>query len=221
LIGSGTGAALLHFPTLASLWQTSYGKALVVKIVLLAAAMLLAAVNLLRTKPRLEAARARPELGVPAAVLLRRLVSGEAVLVAGAVLAASVLTSLAPPAKALAEAGSARARVGPGPAQTVVREGGYTLAFAFAPNRAAQPSDFAVRITRNGTPVRGAEVTLTFAMLDMEMGEQAYRLTETAPGLYSRSAPALVMVGHWGLRFDVAVPRARPFSVLVLDHATG
>ena len=61
LIGSGTGAAVLKLPTFASFWQTSYGQALVVKIVLLAVAMMLAAVNLARTRPRLEASRARPE----------------------------------------------------------------------------------------------------------------------------------------------------------------
>ena len=35
LIGSGIGASLLHLPTLASLWKTSYGQALLVKIALL------------------------------------------------------------------------------------------------------------------------------------------------------------------------------------------
>ena len=43
-------------------------------------------------------------------------------------------------------------------------------------------------------------------MLDMEMGHQEYALKETAPGVYSHSAPALVMVGHWGLDFDVQPP---------------
>ena len=57
LIGSGIAASLFHLPTLASLWQTSYGEALLVKIGLLLTAMLLAAVNLLRTKPRLVAAQ--------------------------------------------------------------------------------------------------------------------------------------------------------------------
>ena len=41
--------------------------------------MLLAAFNLVRTKPRLVAARKRPELGPPAARLLRRLVGGETI----------------------------------------------------------------------------------------------------------------------------------------------
>ena len=69
------------------------------------------------------------------------------------------------------------------------------------PNKAAAPNDFALQITKDGQPVTGADVTVTFAMLDMEMGNQEYQLTETAPGVYSRTAPALVMVGHWGLSF--------------------
>src|SRR4029079_8115748 len=39
LIGSGIGAAVLHLPTLASLWDTSYGKTILVKVALLGGAM--------------------------------------------------------------------------------------------------------------------------------------------------------------------------------------
>ncbi|MFL6021286.1 MAG: copper resistance protein CopC [Gaiellaceae bacterium] len=221
LIASGIGASIVHLPTFASLWQTSYGQTLLVKIGLLSAAMLLAAVNLLRTRPRLLAYRERPELGPGAATLLRRLVAGEVLLVVSAVVAAAVLASLAPPAKALARAGGANARVGPGPVTEVVNENGYRLDLRVSPNRAAVPNSFSVRITRNGVPVRGAEVVSGFTMLDMEMGTQSYALTETAPGVYSRSSPALVMVGHWGLSFDVRPPGRPPFSVLLLDRASG
>src|SRR5207248_7213698 len=153
LIGSGIGASVIHMPTLASMWQTSYGQALLVKIGLLAAAMLLAAVNLVRTKPRLEASRRRSELGTPTAALLRRLVGGEVVLVAGAVPAAAVLSSLAPAAKALAQAGRAAASVGPGPVTSVVERNGYRPEFHLTPNRAAVPNDLAVRTTPRGKPV--------------------------------------------------------------------
>jgi copper transport protein len=183
--------------------------------------MLLAAVNLLRTKPRLAAYRERPELGPGAALLLRRLVSGEVLLVASAVAAAAVLSSLPPPAKALASIGQASAHVGPGSVVRVVNKNGYKLTFRVAPNRAAVPNTFTVQITRNGKPVRNADITTTFTMLDMEMGQQAYRLAETSPGTYEHSAPALVMVGHWGLSFDVAVPGQQPFTVLLVDRATG
>jgi copper transport protein len=221
LIGAGIGASVLHMPTLSAFWQTSYGQALGIKILLLAAALLLAAVNLARTKPRLEAAASRPELGRGAAVLLRRLVAGETVFVWGAVFAAAVLSSLAPPSKALGEINRAVARVGPGPVNEVVHKNGYTLAVGIAPNRAAAPATFRVRITRDGAPVTGAELITQFTMLDMEMGQQQYAFRETAPGVYERSAPALVMAGHWALSFQVVPPRRAPFDVLLVDRAQG
>jgi copper transport protein len=221
LIGAGTGSAVQQIPTLASFWQTSYGKSLLVKIALLAAALLLAAVNLLRNVPRFKAFGTRPELGAPAASLLRRLVAGEALLVSGAVLAAAVLSSLPPPSKALASIGGAKAHVGPGLVDKVVSENGYRLAIRVSPNRAAVPNSFQVAISRGGRPVRNADVTVDLAMLDMEMGQQAYHLSETAPGTYGHAAPALVMVGHWGLSFQIAPPGQKPFTVLLVDKANG
>ena len=219
LIASGTGAAVIHMPTLASMWQTSYGKAMLVKIGLLLAAMALASVNLLRTKNRLRASQ--PEVAQPAARLLRRFVGGETVLVIGAVLAAAVLSSLPPPSKALASVGHAAAHVGPGAFTSAVKQSGYDLRFHVTPNRAAVPNSFELDITRGGQPVRNASATLSFAMLDMEMPQQEQRLKETAPGVYSAAAPTLVMVGHWGLSFTVTPAGGTPFSVLFVDHATG
>jgi len=221
LIGSGVGASIIHLPTFSSLWQTSYGQALLVKIGLLDVALLLASVNLLRTKPRLAAYGDRPELGAGAAVLLRRLVSGETLLVSAAVVAAAVLSSLPPPAKALAEAGSALARVGPGPVTEVVNKNGYRIEIRVTPNRAAAPNAFSIQLTKDGKPVRQASVIAGFAMLDMEMGRQSDVLPEHAPGIYERSAPALVMVGHWGLSFEITAPGQQPFTITLVDRTTG
>jgi copper transport protein len=221
LIGSGVGASIIHLPTFSSLWQTSYGQALLVKIGLLGVALLLASVNLLRTKPRLAAYSDRPELGAGAAVLLRRLVSGETLLVSAAVVAAAVLSSLPPPAKALAEAASAIARVGPGPVTEVVNKNGYRIEIRVNPNRAAAPNTFSIQLTKDGNPVRHASVIAGFAMLDMEMGRQSDVLAEHAPGIYERSAPALVMVGHWGLSFEITPPGQQPFTLTLVDRTTG
>jgi copper transport protein len=221
LIGAGIGQSLLELPTFASLWQTSYGQALIVKIALLFAALLLAAVNLARTKPRLQAAGLRPSLGPGAALLLRRLVQGEIVFVAGALFAAVVLTSLAPPSSALARVKNIAARVGPGPVSKVVSEGPYRLHVQVTPNRAAIQNSFSVAVTRGGRPVRGAQVVSRFDMLDMEMGEQSYRFRELRPGVFSKDAPALVMVGHWAVQFEVTPPGGQPFVVTLLDKASG
>jgi copper transport protein len=104
---------------------------------------------------------------------------------------------------------------------SVVRRNGYTFAFGVAPNKAAVPNRFTVDITRGGKPLTGADVVLTFEMLDMEMGQQAYRLAETSPGVYAHAAPALVMVGHWGLSFEVTPKGGAPFTVLLVDRANG
>ena len=212
LLGTGVIASIVHLPTLASLWQTSYGQAIVVKSILLLGAMALAAQNLLRTKPAL--GRESPPESV--AVLLRRLVAGETVLVAGAIAAAAVLTSLAPPPKALAGLGSVAAHTGPGAIAETFEQNGDKIVLHVSPNRAAVPNDFSVQLTRNGQPVRGADVTLRFTMLDMEMPSQEYALAETAPGTYAKSLPALVMVGRWGLALGINGP-----TTTIVDRAGG
>ncbi len=217
LLGTGVGAAVVHLPVLDALWLTSYGKVILIKAGILLVAMLLASVNLLRTKPGL----ARPEQAGASARPLRMLVSLEAVLVAGAILASAILSSLAPPPPAFAETGAGLARVGPGTVAATVTRGPYTFDVHVTPNQAAAPNTFGLRVTRGGKPVTGAAVTLSFAMLDMQMPTQEFELTETKPGLYVQKAPALVMVGHWGLNFTVTPKHGIPVSFLVVDRAGG
>src|SRR5205085_5934986 len=108
------------------------------------------------------------ETGLSATRLLRRLASGEVLLVGGAVFAAAILSSLAPPPPSFALQNSALARVGPGRVLKTVERAGYRLQVLVSPNRAAAPDSFALRITKNGKPVRGATVTLTFNHLEMQ-----------------------------------------------------
>ena len=221
LIGAGIGNSLFHLPTFASLWETSYGKMVLVKIAVLAIALLLASLNFLRNAPRLRAAERRPDLVPGAAKLLYKLVSVEIGLVVGIIFCAALLTSLAPPSQALAQAGKANATVGPGAVTRAVEENGYKVELQIAPNRAAADNAFSIKVTKDGEPVTGARVTTGFSMLDMEMGTQSYNFRETAPGVYSRSSPALVMVGHWGIGFTVEPPGQEPFTVLFVDKAGG
>lgn len=221
LLATGVGETIVHLPVWAALWQTSYGKVILIKIALLAATLPLAAVNLLRTKPGLISAGSDNASGSRPALLLRRLVGGEALLITGAVFAAALLSSLAPPPPAFAQRESALAKVGPGRVTTTLKYSGYDLQLLVSPNRAAAPNSFALRVSRQGKPVRSADVTVQFSMLDMEMPNQEYRLSEIRPGVYSRRAPALVMVGHWGLSFTVTPRNAAPFTAVVVDHATG
>jgi copper transport protein len=221
LLSAGTVATVIHMPAVNALWKTSYGQTIIVKMGLLSAALLFAATNRLRSKPRLVAARDRGELGEPAARLLRRMLGGEALLVMGAVFTAAALSSLAPPPPAFAEQNAALAQVGPGRVAKTVERAGYLLQVLVSPNRAAAPDSFALRITKGGQPVRGANVTLTFNHTEMQMPQQQYQLTETQPGVYSRAAPALVMVGKWALGFQITPQGGPSFNALILDQANG
>jgi hypothetical protein len=69
--------------------------------------------------------------------------------------------------------------------------------------------------------VQGANVTVTFNQTEMQMPQQEYQLSPHGNGVYSRSAPALVMVGKWALGFQITPPGAAPFTALILDQADG
>ena len=217
LLGTGVGAAVLHLPVLDALWLTSYGKVILIKAGILLAAMLCAAVNLLRVKPGLS----RTDRGEYSVTLLRELVSAEVILVSLAILAAALLSSLPPPPPAFAEESAALGQIGPGNIVSSLIRDGYQLEIRVTPNQAAAPNTFELRLMRGGQPVDGANVTLTFSMLDMQMPTQEYQLAETAPGVYTRKAPALVMVGHWGLDFTITPKHGLPFNALVVDRAGG
>jgi copper transport protein len=224
LIASGTVAAVLHLPTLSSLWDTSYGKALLLKILLLCAALPLAALNLARSRPRIETVTAAPEVREGGVALLTRLVGSEALIVTAIVTVAAVLTSLPPPPKALASLGTVTATIGPGEVRRqALANGAYRVALDVSPNRAAVPNTYQVAVTKGGKPVTGADVKIRFTMLDMDMAQQVYQLAEKTPGsgVYAHDAPAFVMVGRWGVDVNVAPRDGQPFDVTVLDHAGG
>jgi hypothetical protein len=41
------------------------------------------------------------------------------------------------------------------------------------------------------------------------------------PGRYRRSALALLMVGNWGVTFEVTPRAGEPYSLLLVDRAKG
>jgi copper transport protein len=223
IVATGTAQTIEHLPTLSALWETSYGRSILVKIGLLGCALALGAINLLVTTPRLARANARDDAtaGGSGAALLRLTVSGELVLVASTVFAAGVLTSLPPPAAALSRASNAVGKVGPGPVRHNVVQAGTRAVVRLEPNTAVRPMDFGVDLSRGGRPLTGASVVARFDMLDMDMGQESYKLSETRPGRYRRNAMPLIMVGNWGVTFEVTPKAGPPYSFLVVDHANG
>ena len=63
-------------------------------------------------------------------------------------------------------------------------------------------------------------VTMTFRRAGDE-GRLRVRDPRVRDLQVARVAPALVMVGHWGLSFEVTAPGQAPFKVLFVDRASG
>ena len=126
-----------------------------------------------------------------------------------------ILSSLPPPPKALASIGTVSANVGPGPANVVVKHGAYRLVFHITPEQGRRAGLVrASRSRRTGSRCTAATVTSNFAMLDMEMPNLGYNLAEQGAGpVHARNTNALVMVGHWGLTFEIEPPHDLPFTV--------
>ena len=213
--------SVLHLPTLGSLWQTSYGKAIIVKALLLAR-------RDARRLPSTSCARRRrcaaPTRRAAARRCSARLVSGE--------VAARHRGrrrrggALEPRAAAEGARGhrQASAHAGPGAGrETSVEQNGYRVELARRRRTAPRcRTTSRCGITRNGAPVRGADVTARFTMLDMEMPSQEYVLARDCARRRTRArAPALVMVGHWGVALQVTPPHGAPFTVLLVDKAGG
>jgi hypothetical protein len=174
-------------PTLGSLWETNYGKALVVKIVLLFAR------SRWRGQSRADEAaarggRVRPSDGPGRRCCSRRLVQGEILFVAGALFAAAVLTASRPGERPRPREEHRRARR-PGPVSTVIDKGPYKIHVQVTPNRAAVNNSFRVTVTKNGQPVRGARSSRSSTCSTWRWARRATASRQTRPGSFSKSAP--------------------------------
>jgi hypothetical protein len=80
---------------------------------------------------------------------------------------------------------------------------------------------FGLDLSRGGAPLTGATVIARFDMLDMDMGRQSFKLVETRLGVYRRKGMPLIMVGNWGVTFEVTPRAGEPYSFLLVDRAKG
>ncbi|MEI7770569.1 MAG: copper resistance protein CopC [Chloroflexales bacterium] len=226
LIVTGTYAATRRLGILSDLWTTSYGLALLTKLVVFGAMLLFGAYYLLAARPQLDAwaaAAARQAQQLPR--LLGRTLRLEAALGLIAISAAGVLTSLAPPAGAPAAAvapivqptptairvptvtpGQARTPVPSVPFDQTQPAGDLRVRLEVRP---ASIGDDRFRVTvtdQGGAPVATQLVRLTLAMLEMDMGTNQLVATPEALSSYAVSGAPLSIVGDW--QVTVTVRRA-------------
>ena len=209
-------------PIVAALWQTCYGQAILVKIGLLASRWSSPRSTCSITKPRLVAAGERPARRRAGRLAAAQADQRRDALVVPARSSPQPCSraSLHPPALAKEEL-RARDTSVPAASPPTVHQDGYTLQVLVSPNKAVAPNSFALKLTKNGVPVRGADVTLGFTSSTCRWPTRNTSSPRRRPASTPHPAPALVMVGHWALSFNVTPKNGPPFTALVVDHATG
>ena len=96
LVATGIIATIVQLPTIATLWSTRYGQLILAKAALLGLVSVIGAINLARTRPRLETRTNQPRVRRNAATLLRRLATVEVALIGVIIALTTILTSITP-----------------------------------------------------------------------------------------------------------------------------
>jgi hypothetical protein len=209
--------------TLGALWETGYGRAISVKIGLLGLALVLGAVNLLVTTPRLARAGARedPALGgarraAPAAHGLGR---GRARR-RDRVRRRRADEPAAAGQRARPGAATRSRRVGPGRCAAAWRRRARARSSASSRTRGA-PMGFGrrPRARRRAADRRDRRRALRHARHGH--GPAGYKLARGRARPYRRNGMPLLMVGNWGVTFEVTPPAGAPYSFVVVDQANG
>jgi copper transport protein len=205
LILTGTYMSMLHVGDWASLLGTVYGNALLFKLALAGAAMLLGAFNLFVVKPRLDRALDAPDAEPARAIQrrFRRVVTLEAVLALAALASAGILTNL-PRSKdpqPVAEGG---------PLQLTTRAENLDAVLTIDPALAGD-NTFDIRLSdaANGEPITDAdEVTLRFTYLARSLGATGTKVTPASGGAYATNGAYLSLPGEWQIEVIVRRPDA-------------
>lgn len=191
LVLTGLLQSVQRLSLVQDLWETPYGIAVLAKVLLLAAALTLAALNLLRWGPHLRAGR-DPDR---ARRWLARDVAGETAAIVLVLVATAVLTALVPPAQT---SGAAY--------QATRHSGGMRLQLLLASASPGQ-NRYVLRVSDGLAPVTDAQrVALRFTMIEHDMGENELVAEQRAPGEYVANGNLTAMFGTWRIEALVRRP---------------
>jgi copper transport protein len=200
LVLTGVYASLLHVGSLENLAGTTYGRILLVKLLLILPMVALGAVNLLLTSPRMKRASQAGQDGGRLVSRFRRLVTSEVTLGAAVLLSVGLLTTL-PPARAPEAAAGLTGR------QEV---DDLAIELLVEPGRPGL-NDFTVTVLQAGRPLNTArEVALQFTPATVDLPPTTAQLTAQGQGRYAIAGGYLPLPDAW--QVQVAVRRDDAFD---------
>ncbi len=206
LLVTGTYMSVLHVGDWPLLLRTAYGRALLFKLALAGAAMLLGAYNLFIMKPRLDRAVDAPGANSTQSLQrrFRRLVTFEAIAALAALASAGILTNL-PPSKDAQPITAGGERL-----ELTARADDLDAILTIDPAQAGA-NTFDIRLSQNNQPVvETKEVSFRFTHLTRGLGTTKAAAALTADGAYATSGAYLSLSGDW--QIEVAVRRPDAFD---------
>jgi copper transport protein len=198
LVGAGIIVALLHLPSWDSLWTSGYGRLLLLKLLAVAAMIVLALVNRRLVKKKLAAGR------IEAKRALVRNINLELGLAALALLLTAVLGHTSPMAGAV---GSAHAHMSAANvASASARANAYVLALTAEPGRAGS-NQLVIHISDgNGMPVSASEVSVELSLPDAGIEPLRRETHEHSSGMYMpNDVFQLPVAGRWQVHVEVLI----------------
>ncbi|MFC0219547.1 copper resistance CopC/CopD family protein [Pseudochelatococcus lubricantis] len=191
LVVAGALLAAVQLRTPEALWTTAYGKVLLIKLGLLAALFLLAAVNRFRLTTPAAHGDGR------ATARLRRSIYAELALVL-AIFAVAALWRFTPPPRALAEAAAA-------PASVHLHADKAMADVAIAPGRAGPVRASIAVMTGDFGPLDPAGVTLVLSNPAAGIEQIRRPATRDSEGVWQVEGLNLPVAGQWTVRVDILI----------------
>lgn len=203
LIVTGAIQTIVHFAEFSDFWETAFGRALTIKIALLALLVAFGAYNRLYVIPalrgRVEAGESPGSIGVA----LRRSLIAEIVVVAAVIAVASALVSYAPAATAASGPYAESAALGPIESQVVVdpaRQGVNQLHLYLT--EAASGRQFTA----------AKQLTVELSLASAGIGPLQATMRKAGPGHYVDDSLAIPKKGDWKLAVIVRVSEFDQFE---------
>ena len=186
IVLTGLYEAILRLGSWDLLFNTLYGKTLILKILLALPMVAMGAVNLLLTTPRMKRA-AQAAADAPVVPFFRRFVTAEVTLGTVVLLMVGVLTNL-PPARATSAATNINA-------SATVND--LKLVITIEPGKVGL-NTFTLQVTSNGQPVVGAkEVALRFTPTIASLAPSQAELADQGNGKYSIRGAYFSLPDNW------------------------
>lgn len=205
---TGLYGAWLQVGSVDGLLTTTYGQALLVKLVLIVPVLSLAFINLVYTHRGLQAGQD------VWATRLRALTGAEIMLTAGLLMAVGVMTSISPARTTLANRAANPPPPEAQPIKDVATVNGLLIQFDASPGWVGDNTFTLKLVDSNGTPINDAKlIRMRFESQSENLGESELRPELTAEGVYRISGANLSVPGVWRIR--ITIQRPNQFDTLV------